>query len=163
MYLSTLDFSEPKADLRTSYWDVKYIDVYEANEVNETGSGNDTSSTSTSASSTGIPQGGTGNTTTMSSTEPTTITTMTSLSTTTITVPSASGASSTETPLNPSRVGDYSYLGCFGSKTGFRTFNKSDESDEMTIEFCVKSCDGLTYAGVFEGYVGPDASIFDYY
>ena len=84
--------------------------------------------------------------------EPTTTTTMTTHSTTTVTVPGkgSPSASPTDVPSNPKRIGDYSYLGCFGSSTGFQTFDLTDQSGEMTLEKCVDACKGVTYAGVFE-------------
>jgi hypothetical protein len=62
-------------------------------------------------------------------------------------IPVATGGRS----VNPAKVGDYSYLGCFGSQAGFQTFDLNTESDDMTIEQCVDSCNGLTYIGIFEG------------
>lgn len=58
---------------------------------------------------------------------------------------------STASASNPDQIGDYSYLGCFGSTSGFTTFDLTEEDNEMTLELCVKSCNGITYAGVFEG------------
>ncbi|KAF4457010.1 hypothetical protein F53441_1025 [Fusarium austroafricanum] len=46
------------------------------------------------------------------------------------TLPVATGGSS----VNPDKIGDYSYLGCFRSQTGFQTFDEAVESDDMTIE-----------------------------
>lgn len=62
-------------------------------------------------------------------------------------LPVATGGSS----VNPAKIDDYAYLGCFGSQTGFQTFNEKAESDDMTIEKCIEACDGLTYIGLFEG------------
>ncbi|OBS19299.1 hypothetical protein FPOA_11023 [Fusarium poae] len=93
--------------------------------------------------------------------EPTTTTTLTltGISSVMVTIP-GSGTTPTVTPLpvatggksvNPSKIGDYSYLGCFGSQTGFQTFELANDSDDMTIERCVNACNGLTYIGLFEG------------
>ncbi|KAF5017451.1 hypothetical protein F66182_10621 [Fusarium sp. NRRL 66182] len=95
-----------------------------------------------------------------SSEEPTTTTTMTGLSTVLVTIPGSGTNRPTVSPLpvatggrsvNPANIGDYSYLGCFGSQTGFQTFEMAVESDDMSIEQCIRACNGLTYIGVFEG------------
>ncbi|CAJ0549326.1 Ff.00g029390.m01.CDS01 [Fusarium sp. VM40] len=92
--------------------------------------------------------------------EPTTTTTTTGISSVLVTIPGSGTVSPTVSPIpvatggrsvNPAKVGDYSYLGCFGSQAGFQTFDLSTESDDMTIEQCVDSCNGLTYIGIFEG------------
>lgn len=113
-----------------SYWDVNYIDVYE--------SANGT--TPVFSSSSAVPSNAT-------------TTTMTSLSTTTQTISGVTTPTSTGGSSNPSVIDKYSYLGCFGSKTGFRTFSNAKTDDKMTLETCVKLCNGVTYAGVFEEYV----------
>lgn len=91
--------------------------------------------------------------------EPTTTTTLTGISSVFVTVPGSGTDSPTVSPLpvatggrsiNPPNVDDYSYLGCFGSQTGFQTFNLAADSDDMTIERCIDACDGLTYIGLFE-------------
>ncbi|KAM0506223.1 hypothetical protein ACHAP8_001257 [Fusarium lateritium] len=94
--------------------------------------------------------------------EPTTTTTLTltGISSIMVTIPGSGIDTPTVTPLpvatggksvNPSKIGDYSYLGCFGSQTGFQTFDLADGSDDMTVERCVGACNGLTYIGLFEG------------
>ncbi|CEI40256.1 hypothetical protein FVEN_g1811 [Fusarium venenatum] len=94
--------------------------------------------------------------------EPTTTTTLTltGVSSILVTIPGSGTDAPTVTPLpiatggksvNPSKIGDYSYLGCFGSQTGFQTFDLADDSDDMTVERCVGACNGLTYVGLFEG------------
>ncbi|KAF4972681.1 hypothetical protein FSARC_830 [Fusarium sarcochroum] len=92
--------------------------------------------------------------------EPMTTTTMTGVSTILVTIPGSGTDSATVSPLpvatggrsvNPASIGDYSYLGCFGSETGFQTFKLTTESDDMTIEQCIQACGGLTYIGIFEG------------
>lgn len=65
-------------------------------------------------------------------------------------IPSSTSIS-TASASNPDQIGDYSYLGCFGSTSSFTTFDLTKEDNEMTLELCVKSCNGITYAGVFEG------------
>ncbi|PHH84669.1 hypothetical protein CDD83_1579 [Cordyceps sp. RAO-2017] len=62
----------------------------------------------------------------------------------------SSNSSATEPSANPTKVGKYAYLGCFGSRTGFQTFKQAKESSSMTIEMCVDLCDGKTFAGMFE-------------
>ncbi|KAM0563513.1 hypothetical protein ACHAPJ_001234 [Fusarium lateritium] len=92
--------------------------------------------------------------------EPMTTTTMTGVSTILVTIPGSGTDSATVSSLpvatggrsvNPAIIDDYSYLGCFGSQTGFQTFDLTTESDDMTIEKCIQSCGGLTYVGIFEG------------
>ncbi|KAM0343996.1 hypothetical protein ACHAPU_008054 [Fusarium lateritium] len=92
--------------------------------------------------------------------ELTTTTTLTGASSVFVTIPGSGSDSPTVSPIpvatggssvNPAKVGDYSYLGCFGSQTGFQTFDLSTDSDDMTIEQCVDACNGLTYIGIFEG------------
>lgn len=94
-------------------------------------------------------------------TEPTTTTTMTSGSTMFVTIPGTNGSTTgvvvpagTDAPTasNPGKIGDYSYLGCFGSTSSFPTFDLTSESDDMTLEKCIDVCHGATYAGAFEGY-----------
>ncbi|KAF5000967.1 hypothetical protein FGRMN_1337 [Fusarium graminum] len=90
---------------------------------------------------------------TSQSEELTTTTTLTGVSSVLVIIPGSGSESPTVSPIpvatggrsvNPAKVGDYSYLGCFGSQTGFQTFDLSVESDGMTIEQCVDACDGLT-------------------
>jgi hypothetical protein len=92
--------------------------------------------------------------------EPTTTTTLTGISSVLVTIPGSGTDTPTVSPLpvatggktiNPDKIGDYSYLGCFGSQTGFQTFDLAADSDDMTIERCVDACNGLTYIGLFEG------------
>ncbi|PCD43989.1 hypothetical protein AU210_003071 [Fusarium oxysporum f. sp. radicis-cucumerinum] len=92
--------------------------------------------------------------------EPTTTTTLTGISSVEVTIPGSGTNSATVSSLpvatggssvNPAKIDDYAYLGCFGSQTGFQTFNEKAESDDMTIEKCIEACNGLTYIGLFEG------------
>ncbi|KAF4342217.1 mixed-linked glucanase precursor MLG1 [Fusarium beomiforme] len=92
--------------------------------------------------------------------EPMTTTTLTGISSVVVTIPGSGTNSPTVSSLpvatggssvNPAKIGDYAYLGCFGSQTGFQTFNEKTESDDMTIEKCIDACKGLTYVGIFEG------------
>ncbi|KAK5998635.1 putative endo-1,3(4)-beta-glucanase [Cladobotryum mycophilum] len=55
-----------------------------------------------------------------------------------------------EPTTNPSKIGDFSYLGCFESDSSFRSFEKVGESKNMTAEHCIKLCKDRTYAGVFD-------------
>ncbi|RGP78569.1 glycoside hydrolase family 16 [Fusarium longipes] len=92
--------------------------------------------------------------------EPTTTTTLTGISSVLVTIPGSGTDTPTVSPLpvatggktiNPSKIGDYSYIGCFGSQNGFQTFDLAVDSDDMTIERCIEACNGLTYIGLFEG------------
>lgn len=98
---------------------------------------------------------------TSTSEELTTTTTMTSYMTSTImvTIPGSGTDSATVSPLpvvtggaptNPNQIGDYSYLGCFGSRNGFQTFGQADQSGDMDLEKCIEACNGKTYAGVYD-------------
>ncbi|KAL2691829.1 hypothetical protein Neosp_002220 [[Neocosmospora] mangrovei] len=85
--------------------------------------------------------------------------TMTTHSTIMVTIPGQGTSSPTVSPLpvvvgggsvNPDRVGNYSYIGCFGSRTGFLTFEETSQSGDMTIQSCIDACGGSTYIGVYE-------------
>ncbi|KAI8723586.1 hypothetical protein NCS52_00214500 [Fusarium sp. LHS14.1] len=85
--------------------------------------------------------------------------TMTTHSTIMVTIPGQGTNSPTVTPLpvvggggsvNPDRIGNYSYIGCFGSRTGFLTFEETSQSGDMTIQSCIDVCGGSTYIGVYE-------------
>ncbi|KAL3953449.1 hypothetical protein ACCO45_011405 [Purpureocillium lilacinum] len=52
--------------------------------------------------------------------------------------------------INRAKVGNYAYLGCFGSRAGFPTFVKADESPAMTLTRCTNACAGKTLAGVYQ-------------
>jgi hypothetical protein len=76
--------------------------------------------------------------------EPTTTLTMTSRSTSFVTV----GSEPTGEPANPVTIGGFSHIGCFGSSTGFETFEEIQDSPDMTLELCINLCSTSTYAGV---------------
>ncbi|KAL7789063.1 glycoside hydrolase family 16 protein [Trichoderma ceciliae] len=101
--------------------------------------------------------------------ESTTTTTMTTRSTTTVTVfatghhphgpqghvPITTAAAAiepaaTKAPVNPIKIGDYSYLGCFHSSSDFKSFREVADGKDMALERCVKLCDNKTYVGVFD-------------
>ena len=110
------------------YWDIKYIDAYQY-------------------------QGSPGQTT-KTANQPTTTTTMTSYSTKTVTVGGSEktliyGPGVTGCPTNPIKIDDFSYLGCFGSSSGFKSFEKVADQPDMSLEGCVKLCKGKKFAGVF--------------
>ncbi|UNI21581.1 hypothetical protein JDV02_007557 [Purpureocillium takamizusanense] len=52
--------------------------------------------------------------------------------------------------VNRAKVGNFAYLGCFGSSAGFPTFVKADESPAMTLARCTSACAGKTLAGVYQ-------------
>lgn len=143
------------------YWDVKYIDVYDFTETLQSDAETDSDEASTddaiftafvtgSNSTLGVfPTGIMSQNTTDDSTS---TTTKTATTTTTITVtPTFTPAPESNVPANPAQIGNYAYLGCFGSSTGFQTFNFTQESSQMTIERCIDACAGIRYAGLFEG------------
>ncbi|KAJ4328519.1 hypothetical protein N0V84_001036 [Fusarium piperis] len=85
--------------------------------------------------------------------------TMTTHSTIMVTIPGQGTSSPTVSPLpvvgdggsvNPDRVGNYSYIGCFGSRTGFQTFDETAQGADMTIQSCIQACGGATYIGVYQ-------------
>lgn len=76
---------------------------------------------------------------------------MTSVSTTTKTVGGGGEPTPDPAPTNPANISDYSYLGCFTSSSDFDTFKQVQHSQDMTLERCIKLCDGKTYAGVVDG------------
>lgn len=89
----------------------------------------------------------------------TTTKTMTTHSTIMVTIPGQGTSSPTVSPLpvvggggpvNPDRISNYSYIGCFGSRTGFQTFNDTSQSADMTIQSCIEACSGATYIGVYQ-------------
>lgn len=49
---------------------------------------------------------------------------------------------------DPATIGEYAYLGCYGSATGFQTFSLRDSAADMTLEKCVMLCRPGKYAGV---------------
>lgn len=76
-----------------------------------------------------------------------------------VTIPGQGTSSPTVSPLpvvgggssvNPDRIDNYSYIGCFGSRTGFLTFDETSWSADMTIQSCIQACGGSTYIGVYE-------------
>ncbi|KAF4470761.1 mixed-linked glucanase precursor MLG1 [Fusarium albosuccineum] len=161
-----------------AYWDVSYIDVYARNasippvlppstyqssigDADSTGipvpsnpnMPNPTGPYATTTPGTPLPNNGT------LSVEPTTTTTITGHTTIFVTVPGSGTDGPSVRPLpvaagggsaNPDRIGNYAYIGCFGSRARFPTFEKVAQSEFMTLERCVRSCDGKTYIGVFE-------------
>ncbi|RSL40184.1 hypothetical protein CEP53_013534 [Fusarium sp. AF-6] len=85
--------------------------------------------------------------------------TMTTHSTIMVTIPGQGTSSPTVSPLpvvdggssvNPDHIGNYSYIGCFGSRTGFLTFEETTQSTDMTIQSCIETCGGTTYIGVYQ-------------
>lgn len=112
-----------------------------------------TSTTSTSTSSSESTTTTT-TTTTSSSTEATTSTTTTTdfltttSSTTSTSVSTTSAALYTHRPHTP---GSFIGLGCFGSRSGFPTFELRQTSSVMTAELCVDACsaDNRVIAGLF--------------
>ncbi|KAI0593865.1 glycoside hydrolase family 16 protein [Biscogniauxia sp. FL1348] len=123
------------------YWDINYIDVYQL----------DASPNMTVPSvppiTTSIPQS------TMTSIVSSVDGSVTGVSTRTITLttkvtaaaqPTQSGGGLTD----PSRIGAYTLIGCFGSSAGYQAFTPIASLPNMDIEACVASCAGRKYAGV---------------
>ncbi|KAI1491874.1 glycoside hydrolase family 16 protein [Biscogniauxia mediterranea] len=125
-----------------AYWDINYIDVYQLGA-------------STGMTVPSVPP------TTTTSTLPSTVTStvpsidgsVTPLTTRTITLttqvtataqPTQSGGGLTD----PSTIGAYTLLGCFGSSSGYQAFAPIASLPNMDSETCVSSCVGRKYAGV---------------
>ncbi|KAH6607586.1 glycoside hydrolase family 16 protein [Trichoderma cornu-damae] len=139
-----------------AYWDVRYIDAYEFRPR----------SRKPRPSRPGRPDRPD------AEDEPTTTTTMRTQSTETVTVlatgyhhphgpfgphgddaPLTAAAPiepvATTAPVHPTSVNEYSYLGCFHSSSGFRSFHEVADGEDMNLERCVELCDDEAYAGVF--------------
>ncbi|KAK1256198.1 hypothetical protein MKX07_008457 [Trichoderma sp. CBMAI-0711] len=58
----------------------------------------------------------------------------------------------TRAPVNPVKINDYSYLGCFYSSTDFPCFTEVVDSLDMTLETCIEFCRPRTYAAVFDSH-----------
>ncbi|TIC98867.1 Endo-1,3(4)-beta-glucanase [Colletotrichum higginsianum] len=136
---------------KNAYWEVNFIDVYEIGGGQNTGPVEPTTTTTVKVTST------------IYTTVPNPATIVTSItqngtvlvSTTTINPagPTATAPPSPSTdPIVPGRdpatIGEYAYLGCYGSATGFQTFSLRDSAADMTLEKCVMLCRPGKYAGV---------------
>lgn len=53
-------------------------------------------------------------------------------------------------PKNPVQLGDFAYLGCYGSSDGFKSFRKVKDSKDMTIDLCVQLCRDSMFSGVYD-------------
>ncbi|KAH0597312.1 hypothetical protein MHUMG1_04689 [Metarhizium humberi] len=53
-------------------------------------------------------------------------------------------------PKNPVQLGDFSYLGCYGSSDDFKSFRKVKDSKDMTIDLCVQLCRDSMFSGVYD-------------
>ncbi|KAG8425149.1 hypothetical protein J3458_001881 [Metarhizium acridum] len=53
-------------------------------------------------------------------------------------------------PPNPVQLGDFAYLGCYGSSDDFKTFRKVKDSRDMTVDLCVQLCRGSMFSGVYD-------------
>ncbi|KAI1079214.1 glycoside hydrolase family 16 protein [Whalleya microplaca] len=127
-----------------TFWNINYIDVYQkkgaANNVtvhpvfpNATASSLPAISNATAAPSGASP----------SKTRTVTISTVTQVITTSSPTSINSGLS------DPSTIGDYTLLGCFGSAAGYPAFSQVATIPTMDNEACVASCKGQKYAGVY--------------
>ncbi|OHW91443.1 mixed-linked glucanase [Colletotrichum incanum] len=138
---------------RNAYWEVNYIDVYQTGAINNTGPAEPTTTTTIKTTST------------IYTTVPNPATIVTSItqngtvlvSTTTINPagPTATAPPSPSTdPIVPDRdpatIGEYTYLGCYGSATGFQTFLLRASAADLTLQKCVDLCRPGKYAAVRE-------------
>ncbi|WDK11674.1 mixed-linked glucanase [Colletotrichum graminicola] len=134
-----------------AYWEVNYIDVYQPSAVDNAGPAEPTTTTTIKVTST------------IYKTVPNPATMMTSIMQNgTVLVSSMSGnpAGPTATappspstdPIVPGRdpatVGEYAYLGCYGSTTGFQTFLLRASLPDLTVEKCVDLCRPGRYAAL---------------
>lgn len=56
--------------------------------------------------------------------------------------------------INPASIEEYVYLGCFGPAASGSSFVKFKESDDMTLEICVKHC--RSEVGSYSGVCGRE-------
>ncbi|KAK1252871.1 hypothetical protein MKX08_004058 [Trichoderma sp. CBMAI-0020] len=56
----------------------------------------------------------------------------------------------TKAPVNPIKIKDYSYLGCFHSGSDFKSFRQVTSGNDMALEQCIDLCHGQKYVGVFD-------------
>ncbi|KAF7543567.1 hypothetical protein G7Z17_g10641 [Cylindrodendrum hubeiense] len=153
------------AAFENAYWDVKYINVYQfpndggidigGGGIDIGGGGEDPTASMPSNATASVTTPGTEPATTefitIATIEEPSGSPSTSGTTEFITIATVSEPSSTPSVSNPGQIGNYSFLGCFGSSSSFSTFDLTEDDDQMTLELCVDTCDGITYAGVFEG------------
>lgn len=107
------------------FWEINYIDVYDAPIPAQPTS----ASNMTVTSSTGVYA------------NQSTVTSTTAVPTST---PTGS------LTRDPASIGDFILLGCFGSNSSFATFNPAGNDAAMTPEVCVSLCSANKYAGVFD-------------
>lgn len=142
--------------LENVYWEINSIDVYQKPEIISS----TTVSSTSSAASIGFPSrtvtlsGVYGNSSTVAvvpatSGLPTAATTPTSsnMATTSNTAVIPSSTAGLEDPAN---IGDFAFLGCFGSNSSYPTFNIAGSDAAMTPEVCVGLCASNKYAGVYD-------------
>ncbi|KAL0944291.1 mixed-linked glucanase [Colletotrichum truncatum] len=129
---------------RNAFWEVNYIDVYERGLANPTSTPEPTTTTTvkiTSTIFTTVPN-------------PATMRTQSSTVLNPTTVQAVAPPVSTTDPIVPGRepatIGEYAFLGCYGSATGFRTFGLKVSATDMTLQKCVDICRPGKYAGVRE-------------
>ncbi|KAM0465619.1 hypothetical protein ACHAPV_001672 [Trichoderma viride] len=56
----------------------------------------------------------------------------------------------TKAPVNPIKINDYSYLGCFQSSSDFKSFREVNSGNDMALEKCIDLCQEKKYVGVFD-------------
>lgn len=164
------------AAFANAYWDVNYIDAYvqgaggyntapgslpsysQPTNVPTASFSSFPGTASSNGSYTRFPVGNSSTTarpTNGSTSESTVWTTKTRTDTTTVTVlPSSIPTAMLPSPsdkshANPANLNEFSYLGCFGSNSDFKSFNKVADSADMDLKKCIGLCQGKKYAGVF--------------
>ncbi|KUI54912.1 hypothetical protein VP1G_02156 [Cytospora mali] len=136
------------SQLTNVFWEVNYIDVYDAVT---------TTSVTLPSSSSSVPVVPYPTGSNISTTRTTSIAISSS------SLPGFSSAGSSTTPVSslpsptdsivpihdPATIGTFAFLGCFSSSTGYSTFNESGNTGQMTPEVCVGLCSTNRYAGVY--------------
>ncbi|KAK2046583.1 hypothetical protein LZ31DRAFT_197799 [Colletotrichum somersetense] len=136
-----------------AYWEVNYIDVYQMSAVNSTGPVEPTTTTTIEITSTiyrTVPNPAT-MTTIMTQNGTVLVSSVSSSSSPagpTATAPPSPSTDPIVPGRDPATVGEYAYLGCYGSTTGFQTFLLRASPSDLTVEKCVDLCRPGGYAAV---------------
>ncbi|PON29393.1 hypothetical protein TGAM01_v201642 [Trichoderma gamsii] len=56
----------------------------------------------------------------------------------------------TKAPVNPIKIKDYSYLGCFHSSSDFKSFREVNSGKDMALQKCIDLCHEQKYVGMFD-------------
>ena len=125
-----------------AYWDVRYIEAYQLSNGRNPAWPRPTTTVTASVPSRTASVSSTASTASSASTKP--------ASSTAPSLPSIPSVPRFPPAANPSQVHLFANLGCFGSSSGFPTFDMVLEEPNMTIQACVEACHGKTLAGILE-------------